>query len=178
MYMYDMTRVSRHPWTTNRLHARLANHLIARGTLSIRAQRKLFNTAGALGVAGGFVCLAFLRCTSPYAALVVLALVLASVSLSIPGCMVAVSDLAPNYTGTIMGIINTVGQTVGFLAPLISTSILEGNVRTLPGTQFVFQLGGILYFIQVGFLQFGTFGECFKLFGITLGFYLAFLKQI
>ena len=79
-------------------------------------------------MAGGFVCLAFLRCTSPYAALVVLALVLASVSLSIPGCMVAVSDLAPNYTGTIMGIINTVGHAVGFITPLISNSILEGNV--------------------------------------------------
>ena len=53
----------------------------------------------------------------------------ACVSLSIPGCMVAVSDIAPNYTGTLMGIINTVGQSVGFLTPLISTAILEGNVR-------------------------------------------------
>lgn len=93
----------------------------------MRVQRKLFNTMGSLGVAAGFACLAFLRCDTNVA-VVVLALVLACVSLSIPGCMVAVSDIAPNYTGTIMGIINTFGQSVGFLAPLISTSILEGKV--------------------------------------------------
>ena len=71
--MYNVILLTTNPHDTSN---RLANHLIARGTLSIRAQRKLFNTLGALGVATGFVCLALLRCTSPYVAMVVLALVL------------------------------------------------------------------------------------------------------
>ena len=37
-------------------------------------------------------------------------------------------DIAPNYAGTIYGIINTVGTTAGFIAPLVVTYFTQERV--------------------------------------------------
>ena len=40
----------------------------------------------------------------------------------------AITDLAPNHTGSLLGVLNTVSNTMGFLAPIVSAVIVDGNV--------------------------------------------------
>ncbi len=37
-------------------------------------------------------------------------------------------DIASNYSGTLMGITNTLGNLMGFLAPMVVSAIVEGHV--------------------------------------------------
>ena len=37
-------------------------------------------------------------------------------------------DLSPNYAGTVMGVVNMVGNVTGFIAPYIVGTIINGNV--------------------------------------------------
>ena len=38
-------------------------------------------------------------------------------------------DVAPNYSGTLMGISNTFANSAGFISPIIVGLLTEGNVR-------------------------------------------------
>ena len=40
------------------------------------------------------------------------------------------ADLSPNYSGFLMSITNTVASLPGFLAPLLTGVVTQGNVRT------------------------------------------------
>lgn len=39
-------------------------------------------------------------------------------------------DLAPNYAGTLYGMINCIGGSSGFITPLVTGVITQENVRT------------------------------------------------
>ena len=41
----------------------------------------------------------------------------------------ALTDVAPNYTGFITAIVNTVSNCMGFVTPIVASSILHENVR-------------------------------------------------
>ncbi|CAL4093071.1 unnamed protein product, partial [Meganyctiphanes norvegica] len=53
-------------------------------------------------------------------------------------------DLAPNFSGTIFGILNTVGAIVGILSPLITGAIIEGNPSLSAWRKAFFITSGIL----------------------------------
>ena len=40
----------------------------------------------------------------------------------------AVTDIAPNYTGNILAVMNTVSSCAGFVTPIITAEIVDGNV--------------------------------------------------
>jgi len=40
-------------------------------------------------------------------------------------------DIASNYSGTLMGITNTMGNIMGFLAPMVVSAIVEGHVSLI-----------------------------------------------
>ena len=40
----------------------------------------------------------------------------------------SISDLAPNYTGSLIAIINTAGNAMGFLTPIVTSAIVDANV--------------------------------------------------
>ena len=44
----------------------------------------------------------------------------------------SISDIAPNYTGSLIAIINTVGNAMGFLTPIVTSAIVDANVSILP----------------------------------------------
>ena len=44
----------------------------------------------------------------------------------------AVTDIAPNYTGNILAVMNTVSSCAGFVTPIITAEIVDGNVREAP----------------------------------------------
>ena len=39
------------------------------------------------------------------------------------------TDIAPNYTGNILAVMNTVSSCAGFVTPIITAEIVDGNVR-------------------------------------------------
>ena len=39
------------------------------------------------------------------------------------------TDIAPNYTGDILAIMNTISSCAGFITPIITAEIVDGNVR-------------------------------------------------
>ena len=40
----------------------------------------------------------------------------------------SISDMAPNYTGSLIAIINTAGNAMGFLTPIVTSAIVDANV--------------------------------------------------
>ena len=40
----------------------------------------------------------------------------------------AVTDISPNYAGIVVAVVNTVSGCAGFLTPIITAEILDGNV--------------------------------------------------
>ena len=40
----------------------------------------------------------------------------------------SISDIAPNYTGSLIAIINTAGNAMGFLTPIVTSAIVDANV--------------------------------------------------
>ena len=48
----------------------------------------------------------------------------------------SISDMAPNYTGSLIAIINTAGNAMGFLTPIVTSAIVDANVseHTATGT--------------------------------------------
>ena len=43
-------------------------------------------------------------------------------------------DIAPNFAGSVMGIINAVGNIMGFVAPLVTQSYKRTNLVNIGGT--------------------------------------------
>ena len=39
------------------------------------------------------------------------------------------TDIAPNYTGNILAVMNTISSCAGFVTPIITAEIVDGNVR-------------------------------------------------
>ena len=41
------------------------------------------------------------------------------------------TDLAPNYTGTLVSYLNTIGNFTGFLSPLVTSAILGRTIHSM-----------------------------------------------
>ena len=57
----------------------------------------------------------------------------------------AVTDIAPNYTGNILAVMNTVSSCAGFVTPILTAEIVDGNVREAPLKRSVDFLHGSNY---------------------------------
>ncbi|GAB0086408.1 sialin-like [Sergentomyia squamirostris] len=65
-------------------------------------------------------------------------------------------DLAPNYAGTLYGIMNTFSTTAGFIAPLVVAAFTKDN-NSMESWRKVFILGAFVYIIPaVIFMFFGS----------------------
>ena len=62
------------------------------------------------------------------------------------GHLAAVYDIAPTYSGTVYGFVNTVGNTTGFITPIVAASFTEENPRDVAGWRNLFWLSAGLYF--------------------------------
>jgi hypothetical protein len=40
----------------------------------------------------------------------------------------AITDIAPNYTGSVLAVLNTISNCIGFIAPVVTAAIVDGNV--------------------------------------------------
>lgn len=64
-------------------------------------------------------------------------------------------DLAPNYAGTLYGIINFVGTTTGFITPALVAHFTK-NGNTMEQWSYIFMIGAVAYILPA--LIFAIFG--------------------
>lgn len=71
----------------------------------------------------------------------------------------AMLDIADNFAGTLMGMINTLGNTMGFVAPMIVGKIIQGH-NDVEHWQTVFWIATTVYIFGAAvFVIFGTAEE-------------------
>ena len=136
-----------------------ADYLIRTEKLSQPSVRKLSNAVGMIGPSLGLLCLAFVRCNNAltiialcfscalYGALYSGYQVRRYVSLDdlysrtansyliieFSFCLIQATygELSPNYSGTVAGIVSAIGNSMGFLSPMIVAAFVDDNVSIL-----------------------------------------------
>lgn len=110
-------------WILSFFVSPVADYLILRNYLSVGACRKLFNSIGMFVPAAALIYLGFLDENQKTLA-VTLLIVAVSVNAGIfCGYGVNHIDLAPNFSGTLLGITNGIGTIVSIVAPLAIAAI-------------------------------------------------------
>lgn len=54
-------------------------------------------------------------------------------------------DIAPKYSGTVYGFVNTVGNCAGFVTPLLTSALTGDNPKDVSGWRTLFWISGALY---------------------------------
>ncbi|XP_066978021.1 putative inorganic phosphate cotransporter isoform X1 [Macrobrachium rosenbergii] len=127
----------------------LTDSFVQRKMLSVRTLRKLSTAVGCYGPMLGLVALSFVRCDA-VAALVILCLSISISGVTYCGYPVSNQDIAPNLSGTLVGLANTVGAFTGILAPGITGLITQGN-QTPDAWRLVFLITAGGYLISTTF---------------------------
>lgn len=107
----------------------LADYLNNRRILKVEFSRKLFNTIGMWGPMIALLCLAYI--TSQSQAALAVALVTIAVGINAAtylGFQINHLDLAPNHSGTLMGITNCCANIMSIIAPLLVGFIMDDPV--------------------------------------------------
>ncbi|XP_029848749.2 sialin isoform X1 [Ixodes scapularis] len=132
-----------------------ADRIIERRLLGVTSTRKVFQSISLLGQAVIFVCLASAGCNTVLAC--ILLFVACSLAGAHSGCdSVLPIDLAPEFAGSVMGLVNTVASTAGIFAPMLVGYLTENN-ESLERWDTVFYVSAAInLFGGVVFLIFGT----------------------
>jgi len=126
------------------LLCRLADWLVRSKRLGLLSSRRIFNTISQTAPALAMVTMAYSGCNPTTVAVLLVLGMWFNGALS-AGHMASHVDLAPNFSGTLFGISNTVsGGGMGSVAPLVITNIL-GKEQSLESWQTVFCVAGAIY---------------------------------
>ncbi|XP_032684299.1 putative inorganic phosphate cotransporter [Odontomachus brunneus] len=122
-------------WFSSLLSSWLADWMIIKGVMSRTNVRKLGTTIASLGPGIFIVAASYSKCDK------VIAVVMFTIGMTLmgtfyPGMKVNGLDLTPNYSGTLMAIVNGIGAITGIITPYI-VSVLTPN-ETLSQWQLVF----------------------------------------
>ncbi|XP_034479561.1 putative inorganic phosphate cotransporter [Drosophila innubila] len=102
----------------------ISDLLINRGTISITAARKLFNSIGQWVPMGCLIGLGYMTADERTEAIVLLTLAVGINAACCCGYLVNHMDLSPNFAGPIMGLTNGVASLISIVAPLLVGVIL------------------------------------------------------
>lgn len=130
-------------WLISVSGSHLADFVRSRGYLSTTSTRKVFNSLAFFTPALCLVLLSLAECNKVY----VVALLCSTVGIngfSFSSVNVNHIDIAPNFAGTLMGLTNMVANTMGFLAPLAISHIIEGH-EDIQHWQTVFYIAAGVY---------------------------------
>lgn len=108
----------------------LADYLNNKRILKVEFSRKLFNTIGLWGPMCALIALAYV--TSKDQSTLAVALVTVAVGINAAtylGFQINHLDLAPNHSGTLMGITNCSANIMSIIAPLLVGAVLNDAVR-------------------------------------------------
>ncbi|XP_077516978.1 sialin-like isoform X3 [Amblyomma americanum] len=137
------------------LCAPIADLLRKRQMLSVTAIRKLFQTIGLLGPA---VCLSLVPLVGCDAKVALVCLVsgMALYGFTVGGQSPLALDIAPDFAGTVMGIVNCMGNLSGMLAPLVTGYFIEHDESLVQWRKLFLLASAIYTFGAVSFVLFGS----------------------
>uniref|UniRef100_A0A1B0G4N9 Uncharacterized protein n=1 Tax=Glossina morsitans morsitans TaxID=37546 RepID=A0A1B0G4N9_GLOMM len=123
----------------------LADWIRRRDWLTVTAMRKIFCIPSHI-LPGVFLIILAYFGKDPY-----VSVALMTISLGFNGAASVTNlqnsqDLAPNYAGTLYGIINFLGTTPGFFSPMLVAAFTEEN-NGIEQWHWVFIIGGLIYII-------------------------------
>lgn len=137
------------------LCAPVADALRKRQIMPVTVIRKLFQTVGLIGPA---VCLSLVPLVGcdARAALACLVAGMALYGFTVGGQSPLALDIAPDFAGTVMGIVNCMGNLSGMLAPLVTGYFIEHD-ESLAQWRKLFLLASAIYtFGAISFVLFGS----------------------
>ncbi|XP_042858594.1 sialin-like [Penaeus japonicus] len=111
------------------------DRLSSAGVLSIAAVRKVSTAFAHYGPAVALVVMCFVDCNSTLA-VVVLCVAVGVCGSAYSGNALTEQDIAPNLTGTLVGLTNTISAIMGFAAPSVTGAITQG--RGIPTTAYFY----------------------------------------
>ncbi|XP_026274040.1 putative inorganic phosphate cotransporter isoform X3 [Frankliniella occidentalis] len=128
----------------------LAQVVNERKILSMTASRKVFNSMAHWGAGTALMVLAFTHVTSTQA-VALLTVTVALESGTLAGFLVNHVDLSPNFGGMMMGVTNSIANTMGIIAPIFVSQIVgDANTSTQEelenGWSIVFMIAACVYF--------------------------------
>jgi len=142
-------------WLLSIVASITVDHIIARNILSTTTARKIANTIATMGPGLALLGASFAGC-HPTIAMVLLTLAVGSNGVIYSGEQSAMLDIANNFAGTLMGIINALGNTMGFLAPMV-TGIIINHHNNVTRWKHLFWIATAVYtFGNTIFVIFGT----------------------
>lgn len=112
-------------WLISLAVSPISDYLINRGHISIANGRKLFNSFGLWMPALTLVILPFLR--DPTSAIAMLTIAIGMNGCTYCGYMVNHMDLSPNFAGNLMGLTNTLANSMSILGPITVGLILTDD---------------------------------------------------
>lgn len=112
-------------WLISLAVSPISDYLINRGVVGIATGRKLFNSFGHWVPALTLIILPFLR--DPTQAIAMLTIAIGMNGCTYCGYMVNHMDLSPNFAGSLMGLTNTLANTMSILGPITVGLILTDD---------------------------------------------------
>jgi len=132
--------------------------LIGNETLSTTTARKIANSIATMGPALALLGAAFSGFSKTLTVLLLVTAV-GTNGIIYSGEQSAMLDIANNFAGTLMGIINALGNTMGFIAPTITGILIKGH-DDLEHWRILFCVASVVYAVgNAVFVIFGTSKE-------------------
>ncbi|CAH1999139.1 unnamed protein product [Acanthoscelides obtectus] len=126
--------------------SQLGDYLLRSGKMSRPNVRKLATAVCCIGQGFFMLGLAYSGCDR-YRAIVFLTLAVAIHGAVSTGPLASIVDISPNYAGVILGIINTIVASVGFLTPMVVGYLTYQN-QTVVQWQKVFWIATLFLFVS------------------------------
>jgi len=143
-------------WIVSMIGSVVVDHIIEKEMFFSRTGiRKISNTIATFGPAMALLGASFVG-HNPTAAMALLIVAVGCNGFIYAGEQSAMLDIANNFAGTLMGVINALGNTMGFVAPMIVGYIIKGH-NDVQHWQYVFWIATSVYtFGTIMFLLFGS----------------------
>ncbi|CAH2048160.1 unnamed protein product, partial [Iphiclides podalirius] len=130
--------------------------IIGKGWLSTSNTRRLFNTIGLWGPAIALIGLSYTPKGNIFLAVAMLTLSVGINAGQYTGYMLVIIDLAPNFSGSMMGISNFYANIISIIAPLVCGFIVQEETDPAEWRKVFFLASGVYFFTNLFFLIFMT----------------------
>lgn len=141
-------------WVVSMLSAWLCDWMIVRNIISVTKARKMFTTIASLGPAAFIIAASYAGCDRTVV-VVLFCIGMGAMGTFYPGMKVNALDLASNYSGTIMAIVNGIGAITGIITPLLVGTLATNH--TLSEWRVVFWIAFAVFVVtNIIFVIFGA----------------------
>ncbi|CAG5038399.1 unnamed protein product [Parnassius apollo] len=130
--------------------------ILGHGWISTSNTRRLFNTIGLWGPAIALLGLSYTPEGNTLLAVIMLTLSVGVNAGQYAGYMLVIIDLAPNFSGSMMGISNFFANIISIIAPLVCGFIVQDETDPAEWRKVFFLASGIYFITNLFFLIFMT----------------------